>query len=121
MTENNRKLERPVDCYQIGASDVRADGNLDQQKNSRHPARATANEAALKRDHRPGEACSRHGGKSTGRTIFGGQWQAQGLESRSHRSGFLALAGGPANHAGVYRLRGVPLHESALASLRASL
>jgi hypothetical protein len=31
-------------------------------KNSRHPARATANEAALKRDKPAGEACKWYGG-----------------------------------------------------------
>src|ERR1700733_13382297 len=97
VTENNRKRERPVDCYQIGASDVRADGNLDQQKNSRHPARATANEAALKRDHRPGEACSRHGGKSAGHTISEASGKCRTSKRRSTGAAFPAFAGYFAN------------------------
>jgi hypothetical protein len=33
-------------------------------KNSRHPARATANEAALKREKPAGEVCKWHGGEN---------------------------------------------------------
>lgn len=40
---------------------------------SRHPARATANEAALKRERPVGGVCSRYGGKTTGHDLLGGQ------------------------------------------------
>ena len=57
---------------------------IGQPKHSRYPARATANEAALKKGNPAGRACSRHGGKHTGHNILGGQWQAQDPETPLH-------------------------------------
>jgi hypothetical protein len=55
--DNKRSYVWHADCYIEGASDDTAAGTkFYQPKNSRHPARASANEAALiKRENRPGK------------------------------------------------------------------
>lgn len=54
------------DCYIEGASDEQAaERNPDSPKKRRHPARASANEAALQKGKTGREACSRYGGTTT--------------------------------------------------------
>jgi hypothetical protein len=50
-------------------------------KKSRHPARATANEAALKRDEPAGKVCSKWVEISPLQRYLGGQWPAQDSET----------------------------------------
>jgi hypothetical protein len=53
-----------------------------QLKNSRYPARATANEAALKkRDTRPGKSAVGKAEEPAGHNLLGGQWLVKDPET----------------------------------------
>ncbi|MGO9337367.1 MAG: hypothetical protein ACLPY1_07665 [Terracidiphilus sp.] len=56
VIQNKQQYKRSANCYLEGASDVPAAGKYPgQPKEQQDPARATANEAALKRGNRPEE------------------------------------------------------------------
>jgi hypothetical protein len=63
MAEKKQRSKRPPNCNRRDASDVPAASEDWTAKNRRYQARATAKEAALKRDKPAGKICSRYGGK----------------------------------------------------------
>jgi hypothetical protein len=116
VIENKKRHKRSVNCYMKGASDVPAAGkNPGQPKEQQDPARASANDAALKKGNRPEEPAEGAVDITTVLIRFGRPVTSAGQRNATLLRVAFRVSGGHLRH------RGTLLLQTGLASYGACL